>query len=370
MSAEIRQEISKLLDQVNELDRTPEGVAAAEEAVRLADSLEDAELGFESREALIGQAAFSGNPDKLLVAFSWCLAHADNHPKWEPDSWQAISLLWRYKWVVENAIDFPGISRERILAMIEDFRGRCLRAGYTERPALDLRFTAERRMGNLSAAQEWLDRWLVVPRDSMADCEACELHGVITLLIDSGRHAEAIEKAGPILKGRLHCAEIPHKTLGSLLESFWQTNQTAKAAQCHAQGYRLVRAHRAFAVEHGAHLLYLVRLGQPEKALTLLRKHLPWALETRSLEDRFRFLLAASKLLHTLLEQDSTSVRIRLDPCLCPMASKATINVRVLHDWVTSLLCDIARQFDARNGNLWYSSRIERLASPQDSKAA
>jgi hypothetical protein len=355
-----RQQILQLIDRAAcDLGRTPEGVATAEEAVRLADAIEDPQLGFQAREVLMENATFGGYPEKLLVAFAWCLARADSDPNWDPDSWQGITLLWRYKWVIENAVDFPGIPRDRILAMIEDFRTRCLSASYTERPALDLRFSVERSMGNFDAAREWFERWRVTERDSLSDCPACELNGIVTFLARSGRHEEAIREAAPLLTGESGCAEVPHHTYATLLESYWATGRPEEAARSHAVGYPMVKSNRAFLQSHADHLQHLVRAGQLDAGLPLLRKHLPWALESRCGKDRFSFLLASRALLRALDAQGIRSIRLRVNPALCPAAGKTTARVDALLAWMEPMLAELARQFDTRNGNSWFSRRLE-----------
>ena len=374
MSKDSRQEIADLIERaLSELGETPEGVAAAEEAVRQADAMEDAELGFEAREVLMQNAAFAGYPDKLLVAFSWCLAKADQEAQENPESsrgeFRAMSLLWRYKWVIGNAVDFPGISRARILAMIDDFRTRALQAGYNERAALDLRFTMERRMGHLEAAREWFERWQFTERDGMADCAACELNGVVSFHADCGRYQEAIQTATPILRGRMSCAEIPHKTHANLLKAFCQLGQNDEAARSHLVGYRLVRSSRAFLREQAFHLHYLLHIGNLEKALVLLRKHLPWALDTSSGEDRFRFLVAARTLFSVLSDTGVRTIRARLPEKLCPVAGKTTARITDLRAWVEPLVHDLAAQFDARNESHWFKTQLETPKGPASNAA-
>lgn len=364
MSTDSHQEVLDLIERASgQLGETPEGVAAAEEAVRLADALEDEELGFQAREALMQNAAFAGYPDKLLVAFSWCLAKADKDAAEQPEStrhkFRMISLLWRYKWVIGNAVDFPGVSRARILAMIDDFRTRALQAGFNERAALDLRFTMERRMGHFETAREWFERWQITERDGMSDCPACDLNGIVSYHADCGRYREAVQAAAPILRGRMSCAEIPHKTHANLLKAFGELGRNEEAARSHVAGYRMVRNNRAFIREHAYHLCYLLQVGNLEKALTLLRKHLPWALETSSGEDRFRFLIASRSLFFALDDGGVRSIRVRLQEKHCPVAGKSTARVADLQKWVEPLVRDLATQFDTRNGSQWFKAQLE-----------
>src|SRR4051812_22715000 len=72
--------------------------ALLEEIIRIADTRQDFEVGFDARMALVDAGTFSGAPDKALVAFSWCLAQADK----QPDHFSGPDLLWKYKWVTHS----------------------------------------------------------------------------------------------------------------------------------------------------------------------------------------------------------------------------------------------------------------------------
>lgn len=353
-----KEDIYQLIERAERLGRGPEGIAAAEEAVRLADALEDTGLGYQARDVLMENATFGGAPEKLLVAFSWCLAQADRDPNWDPDSMRAMMLLWRYKWVIANGIDFPGISRARLLQMVEDFRQRSRAAGWSERTALHLRFTVERRLGHFDAARDWLAKVSVLNRDGLSDCLACEIDSTVAFHAARGACEDAIREAAPILEGGMSCAEIPHKTHASLLECFRRTGRLEDAARSQAAGYRLVRSGRAFIAQHGEHLAYLVRVGAVEKSVALLRRHLPWALEASSGEERFRFLLAVRELLRHLEAARVRSLRLRLDSARCPVAGRTTVRVVELRSWTEQTLRNLADQFDARNESAWFSQML------------
>ena len=70
-------EINRLLHEASVAGRTPQGIAFAEQAIRVADAAEDVQNGFRARLDLMGIAVFSGFYEKVVLAFSWCLARAD-----------------------------------------------------------------------------------------------------------------------------------------------------------------------------------------------------------------------------------------------------------------------------------------------------
>ena len=75
-------------------------VALAEQAIRLADALDDPDLAFDARMTATEAYQRGGEPARTFVTFAWCLAEFDRHP----DRYQAwySQLLWYFKYVVSS----------------------------------------------------------------------------------------------------------------------------------------------------------------------------------------------------------------------------------------------------------------------------
>ena len=346
------EKIRDLIFRSRDLGYTLEAVATLEEAVRLADSHKDVPLGYQARQALLDAATYSGEHDKGLVAFSWCLAQADK----SPEDYSIWELLWKYKWVIDHLVQFPRISRERIYAALDDFSSRCRQNGFNDRAAVLLRCNTEAEMGNFAAAKEWRDKWQLTKRDGMADCHACELDRVVKIDALMGEHEAAIQAAGPILRGRLRCAEVPHLTYSTLLRSFWEARGPEEAGKIYEKGYRLVRGSRDFIREHARHILHLLRADRLDQAVTLVRRHLSWALETRNPDDQYFFLVATRVVMRRVHGQGTKSVRLRLRNELCPVAGKTTVAVPPFLEWLDGKIEKLASEFDSRNGNQWFGN--------------
>jgi hypothetical protein len=355
-------EITRLLHRAWLAGRTPEGIALAEEAVRVADAAEDVKSGFRARCDLMGIAVFSGFYEKVILAFTWCLARADERP----NEFSCMELLWKYKWVIDHLRHFPGISREQILSSLEDFRARCLKAGYNERPALFLRWQLDLHMGNVEIATENFSKWKLTKRDGMADCRACEINQIARFHAAIGKHEQAIKHAGRIFEGRLFCAEIPHLTHAALLRSFWATGQREAAQEHHLKGYRLVRGNRDFIHEQALHMTHLLRSNQLEEAAAVLRKHLPWALETKSLDLRFYFLVPARACVALLLDSGLRSLRSRVPEGVFPEAKKTTLPLPQFAAWLDQSIPELASRFDQRNGTRSFATFAETFCSELD----
>ena len=351
--------VEQLLMQASAAGNTPEGVALAEAAVREADASENIQAGYNARNQLIRHAVFSGFYEKALVAFSWCLAKADERP----EQFGGYQLLWNYKWIIEELIHFPRISREQITASLEDFRKRCLTTGYNERAAFFLGFISLMRMGDLATAEDYRSRWQKVKRDGMADCRACETNRLVEFHATVGDHERALQTAKPILDGRQHCAHVPHVTYARVLRSLWVSGEREGAQENHLKGYRLVRNNRTFIREQSLHLAHLLRSDQNEAAAALVRKHLPWALETKSLDYRFYFLVPSKICVERLRSAGLSSLRCRLPADVCPVARKASAPLKELSEWMGASITELATQFDARNGNRAFGKAAQEMSA-------
>src|SRR5581483_5827870 len=104
-------------------------------------------------------AFFSGDEGKAFVAFSWCLAWCDRDPQRFPED----DVLWEYKWVLANSIDYPQITLAQIEAMFDDFRRRYERCGRGLRAVYKLWLMHAEDRGDRAAARRWHRLWERTP---------------------------------------------------------------------------------------------------------------------------------------------------------------------------------------------------------------
>lgn len=356
MAVDWREQVEALRERADGLRNGEAKVMALEEAVRLADTHGDVGLAYEVRDGLIDAATFGGFPDKALVAFAWCRAQS----KKDPERFDSNSLLWKQKWVVGRLNEFPHISRKQIRDALDDIEQCFRRVDAGQRALLKLRYRAARDMGDEAEAEALWARWVETPRDYLTDCHACELDDELDPLVDRGDHARVVEKARPLLEGRVGCAEVPHLTYGTVLYPLFKLGRLEAARDCHLGGYRLVAQNREFLSTMGEHMEFLALTDNLDRGLSLLERHLDWALTHASHRDRFTFHAAASLLLSCVLERGREQVSLRL-PRACPLFEpEGTYATRALADWVDAQARDIATRFDTRNGTPRFHKLLER----------
>lgn len=350
--------------QINELQqaarRLPYGTtktAMLEEAVRIADTLEDVRLAYRIRDDLMQAATFAGRHDVAIVTFSWCLAQYDRDRSVAP----AYELLWKYKWVVNNARQFPEISRARLFELLDDMERRHREYGSSLHAFWLLKRSLHQSLGEPESAAEAQKSYRRRRRDFLSDCIACVAHKDCSYHRFRGHWSRALKAAEPVLTGRMSCAEQPHLIYSHVLIPLLHLKRLDEASEHQARGYKLVARGEQFVEAHSEHLQYMVLTGNMPRAKGMLERHLPGALKAVSAEERFAFLLAARLWTDRLLEQGVRRLKVRLPEGPPAPDARGESDAAALGSWFGEQARAVAARFDARNGNTWFQQQIDAL---------
>ena len=93
------------------------------------------------------------------------------------------------------------------------------------------RFRVADHVGDVEAAAHWYRLWQTTPRDDLSDCAGCDPTSQVSYLADTGRDAEAVALAEPVLAGRLTCTEQPQAILTALLLPYLRTGRAERGAR-------------------------------------------------------------------------------------------------------------------------------------------
>lgn len=342
-----REQLEELQSEAWGLEASPAKVAILEQAVKLADSLEDLDEGFSLRQELVEAATFGGVDDRALVAFAWCLAQSDK----DPDRFPEEDLLWKYKWVLAGISDFPGVSVEKIHAMEDDFEARLKRSGYGLRSLYKLRMDNANDMGFLREGKNYQTKWRKARRDGMVDCHACELDAEVSALVADGKYAEAIEAARPIMNGRIGCHTVPQRTYADVIIAELSQGHVEKAGEAYAAGYPQVAGNPDFLSTVGWHLCYLTRVLDVPRGLKLIERHLPWASQTNNPSERMAFYSRVGTFFERLAGERPKPRKVRIPDTLQIHNEDDRYAPADLAAWFQAEAAKLAARFDARNGN-------------------
>ena len=337
-----------------EADAAPNGNAKVElwqEAVRAADTLQDDELAFQARMELTNAAQFSGRADVSFVSFSWCLAYADRHP----DDVDPTMVLWHYKWMAGTLPEFPDVPLAQVTALLADFAARFRAQGSTLHAVHQIRRDVAVTMHDRPAAEAAHKKFLLTKRDTLSNCVACVQDAEVSYQLFLGDDAAALAAAKPILKGKMTCGEVPHRTYPKLLLPHLRRGDPAEAMRCHKVGYPLVKSNPTFLRFHGLHAAFCALTGNNGRAAQLLGRHLPMAIAHPEPEERFRFYNAAKLTLELALDAP------RPPKVKVPVEVHAGGEVEALAIWLDNELYTLAGRFDERNGNAGYTDDIAAM---------
>lgn len=354
-------DIARLLDDAKELDDGPAKVALLDEAVRIADSHRDDDAAFRARFQLIQAASFAGQPDVMLVAYSWCLARYDSDPaRFDPDGDTLFYLLWRYKWVVGQMPDFPQFGKGQIRDMLADMKVRHKAWGSTLHAFHDESESVAMTLGDKDAAVEAHKRFVKAKRDSLSNCPACVQDQLVRYHHFCGRPEQAVAAAEPILTRKMTCNSVPHRTYGRLLGILFKLKRLDEAMAYHKTGYLMVARKPGMIGSVDDHIRFLTLTDNLDRAARLFARHLPTALESTSPNTRCNFLQDCRLLLHHLGRAGKKTVPLRL-PAGHPLhTDTGTADVSTVFAWLDAECRSLAAAFDARNENSRYADDLAK----------
>ncbi|HKR00789.1 MAG TPA: hypothetical protein VJT09_08950 [Pyrinomonadaceae bacterium] len=358
---EIDPTVRQMIAESQRLPEGPEKVMMLEEAVRIADTGNDVKLQYDAREELIEGAFWSGETEKALVAYTWCLAQFDKNPA----LFMEWSLLWRYKWIVNIAFHFPQIPKEQIYEMLDEMERRYRRAGYGLRVVYYYRHRIEKFFGNRDAAIEHFNYAQTLARDTLSDCAACETDERVSFQIYCENDDLALDLAEPILLGRQRCRTVPQRTLGHVLLPLARLGRWDEAWDYHLRGYSMISGKPSLLEYLSDHLLFVGLYGDFERGARLLEKHFDWVKQITDQYDRYLFYRAALLFLDILSDSGTATIELRMPESFPLYESGGVYETAKLKAWFEARAREIAEKFDVRNGS---DSMTKELAETPDLK--
>ncbi|MCR2805981.1 hypothetical protein [Paenibacillus soyae] len=302
-----------------------------EEMIGIADRWLTEEDAYQVRIQYMSAAVEAGARERLLVAFAWCLSRFER----SPGDFSQHSLMWHYKWVLNEIWRMPEFSLEVIGRVFEDFRQKCLQYGYSLRPYYQQQVNFMLSQGMVEKAREAYKLWRAAPRDGMADCRACEQNLFGSYLFRINHLKRGLQTLKPILDGKMSCQSIPQNTYSKVIVPLLKLGEREQAAVIAKKADRDVKG-PMFLEEHGTFLEYYA-VTDMKKAVKIYNDTIRYGLASKVGWDKFNYLLSVRLFLREWGKKKRRKKLAESD--------------YVTLEWLDREIAGLAEAFNRRNGN-------------------
>lgn len=351
-------EITRILRDALRLEAGPARLALLEEAVRIADSTNDVAAGFFVRNNWLMWAALaSGQPEKMLVNFSWCRSQCDRDPEQFPEN----ELLFKYRhWVTTVLRNFPQFSRQQIQDAFDDLTIRFQRCGRSLRGVYKERCETAVQLGDFDVAEAAFQEWQRLPLDDEWDDAASECNDEAEYIHNGRRDvAGALQHLEPIFQRRLKFRQgsrVPLKTFASFLRPLCQMGRWDDAMKCHLHGYPLIARLMHYIGEVGSHIEFLALTGNLTQAVKMFERHWPDSHASHEVRFVFDFRLGSRFLLERLRDAGHRAFKLRAPKDFPLYQESGEYDLDAVIGWFTGEIERVAAAFNARAGNTAFSA--------------
>ena len=365
-SGEYIDQIEKLLQASLQLSDYDSRIQLYEEAIRIADLHGDIELGYRLRRDLVDLASHGLKYDVYGVTFAWCFAQAQR----DPERFLPQDLLYHYQHVIGKLVNFPQFRRDMYEDLFADVVKHLRVHGYSPRTVMIERRSVAIDFGDLKMAEAADLEWRKHPRDAMS----------AGLGFESGRQIEYEHTRGADEKA----IEVMDKWFGNSRREDWcddwiggeallpllRLGRVEQAATLHVRYWKQIRAGSGYQWFWGPHLSFLGLTDNIDRGIRVFQTMFAAAFEQPDLLSRFHFLEHALVLFRRVVQVRPKPIRLRVPPSTSLHDPGSRYRPAVVLSWIEETATDIARQFDARNGNdyhmrlLQYRREMERFTTP------
>ncbi|GGG66805.1 hypothetical protein [Paenibacillus radicis (ex Gao et al. 2016)] len=302
-----------------------------EEAIRIADQYMTESDAYDARMDYSSATLECGCPERLFISFSWCLAKFENNP----GVYSSFSIMWHYKWVLNQIWRLPQFSLEQIEAVFADFERKCKQYGYTLRAYYQQKVNFLLSQGHLEAAAAYHKLWKETPRDSLSDCLACEQNLFGEYYFRINHLKRGMQTIKPILDGRMSCRSVPQTTYSNMIVPLLKLGEFDRAIDIAKKAFRSIEG-PSYLPEYGVFMEFFTVTDMP-KAVKLYERTIQLGLESKMPWDRFQYLLSVRLFL-----QQWSKVKRR---------KKLAESEQVTLAWLDEEIGTLAQAFNDRNGN-------------------
>ncbi|SHE69219.1 hypothetical protein SAMN05444392_102397 [Seinonella peptonophila] len=366
--------IDELWEQAELTTKRSEKVRLLNELIQITDQHQLTVLGIGARIDLLAAA----RDRRSLVALAWIFSALDRDLNlYDEISEEGLELLyyWYYIIIVDVAVNYPEISKEKIWALLDDYLQRIKADGY-QHEVLEhkIRMFLLTDLGELKKAKEAYYAWEKALSEQKKEERIDETYewdlytrarSQFEILDDID---QALEVGTLILDGHVTDGVVENSLPSLLIMPLWEKGYLNKAEEFY-QRTRNYLIHESIYHDLSWQLGYLALTDQLEDAHHLFTEHVvkgfdPWEGPQDNPAARFDFYLHVRLFFHRLQAEGKKSILFQ-PPQAFPLQPKIKneFDVDEIVHWLNQTLVDLATRFDQRNENRLYHEDLEKYAN-------
>lgn len=308
---------------------------------------------FDLRYKYIGESVIHDDLFKGIIMFPEFMAYYDAHS----DVCEQHSLMWAFKWILEDVVDFYQVSSEKIAEYFEEFRRRC------EEYDISLRTYYMKKMNfysyfDIEKTKECQKHFRSLERDGLSDCAACELNNDIRMELHYGSEKKAMEMLADMLRRGVSCAEVPEVTFGECVKHFTQTGNIAEAEYYAEMMMPMIKGKENTFLKEISNVLLLKALTSPNEAYDIFKRSIKVFLESKNPDMRFHFANASARFFDAAISNEHKKIVIKLPHSFPLYNAENEYDLEEMQNYFADIAKDIADKFDERNGSSYYSDLL------------
>lgn len=341
-------EIQKTLLKIKDLDKTEDIINELKHAINIADANNDIDWGYELRELLIRYEGLLINRPDSFPAFTWMLNTYDNNPHFFDET----EILQNYMWLGSIAFCNATISYQQIQYIMDDFRRRLQKGGYSLAAYYEIVIDWYLFIGDAKEARRNLELRQKEPSDTLLSNED-RLTDICVELLDGN-----LDKA--IALGQAQAAQNSGNS-NYQLSIYNQITYYLNKARDPRTSIYFEKADAIFS-EQEKHpflifeltlMMYYMSRFEQKKAWDYFEKYAEWEIGANDYSS-FDFSLSILPLLKGEGEK-----KLNLSPKLAYYNPNNIYKTEDLFDFYYKKASDLAIAFDKRNKNSYFADQIK-----------
>jgi hypothetical protein len=354
-------QIQKLLVQASSIPYPREVVKFLKEAINIADANNDINWGYDLRKQIISEEKYTSSCIESLPAFTWILETYEQYP----DLCAESDFLTTYQWMIQVAGRNADISMAQYDSIIEDYKMRLQRNGYSLNSYYGVKVKMAFLQKNLAEAKKYLDLQKSEERDALSMCRTCELQDLAEYAFLTGDIMHAFEIGLDLFMQKEQCEYAPFQIICNNLNLFY-----------------LLRYHRGFeallpaseklfsmvesmldrtpninmsSIGYIGKLIHYLTRSDKNRAWIFFEKYLTWSINC---EDYYNFMFSSWVL---SLFKGSGTHALNVSPEIPWYKSSGVYELPDLYDYYRNQAETLAIKFDARNGNTGFINELNSM---------